>query len=193
MLVLELVMRILHIFGATLLVGAVAVMLLSLWPVIARMEEQPRRELFDAVRPRWAMLVGIGTGLLLISGLYNTAMISIKYQLDPSYHLLLGVKIVLGLVVFVLAALVSGRSGLAKKMQAKLSTWLAVTLLLAVATLAVGAHMKSLDRKSKPKDSATLSSIRGWTFDVGCSKFSVLRPILPAQTSQLESPHPARG
>jgi putative copper export protein len=147
--ILDLLMRVLHVLGATLLVGGLAAMLLAFMPVIARLDEQRRGELFDAFRPRWAMLIGIGTALLLVSGLYNTARIEMTMELPPIYHPLLGVKLILGLIVFALAALVSGRSGLAQKMQTNLHMWLLVTLLLAVATLTVAAWMRSLPHSLK--------------------------------------------
>jgi uncharacterized membrane protein len=158
---LDLLMRVLHIFGASILVGATVFMLLAYLPAVRKLDEERRREVFAALRPKWAMLVGIGTALLLVSGLYNTAMISIRYQFpaDVHYHAILGVKIVLALVVFLLAALVSGRSGAAAAMQQKLGMWLGITLLLLLATMSVAAFMKNVDRQWKDKTPTESSQV----------------------------------
>ncbi|MEQ8790461.1 MAG: hypothetical protein RIC55_29465 [Pirellulaceae bacterium] len=148
---LDLLMRVLHIFGASVLVGATLFMLMAVAPALGKLADERRLETFAALRPHWAMLVGLGTGLLLVSGLYNTAMISIRYKFpEVNYHALLGIKIGLALVVFALAAIVSGRSGLAERLRQKMTTWLAVTLTLLVVTMSVGAYMKSAVRVEKP-------------------------------------------
>jgi uncharacterized membrane protein len=158
MFLLDLLMRILHIFGATILVGAMVFMLAAFLPAARNLEEEPRKELFALVRKRWAMLIGIGTALLFVSGLYNAAMISIGFQFpEVNYNALLAVKLVLAIIVFLLAALVSGRSGAAQKMQQQLGMWLLVTLLLLVATLTVAAYMKTVVREPKVRQAADSS------------------------------------
>jgi len=147
---LDLLMRVLHIFGAAMLVGAMLFMLMAVVPALGHLADERRGEIFAALRPRWAMLVGIGAALLIVSGLYNAARISVLYDFSgTNYHALLTVKILLALVVFFLAALVSGRSSLAVRLQQKLSTWLIITLILMVATLAVASYMKSVDHVRK--------------------------------------------
>jgi putative copper export protein len=152
---LDLLMRVLHIFGATMLVGAMLFMLMAVVPALGRLADERRREMFAALRPRWAMLVGVGAALLLVSGLYNAARISILYDFSGThYQALLAVKILLALIVFLLAALVSGRSSLAVRLQQKLATWLIITLTLMVATMAVAAYMKSVAHVPKQPDAA---------------------------------------
>lgn len=152
---LDLLMRVTHILGACILVGATVFMLFALAPALGKLPDERRREFFAAVRPGWAMVVALGTGLLLISGLYNAAMVSIRYSFpDFNYNALLGVKIVLALIVFFLAAAVSGRSALAERMQQKLSLWLVITLAVLLVTLSVGAYMKSVPRVPKQREAA---------------------------------------
>ena len=152
---LDLLMRVLHIFGAVTLGGAIVFMGLAFLPGVARLADDERRGFFDAVRPRWAMLVGIGTGLLLVSGLYNAAMMSIRFTFpEVNYNALLGVKIILAMAIFLLAALLSGRSGAAERMREKLSMWLKITILLLVGVLAIAAVMKSTRHVEKPKNPA---------------------------------------
>lgn len=150
----DLLMRIMHILGAVTLGGSMLFAGLAYVPAAARLADEQCREMFAALRPRWAMLVGIGTGLLLISGLYNAAMFSIRYELPSYYHALLGIKIVLGLVIFMLAALLAGRTGAAEKLRQKFSMWLGITILLVVAVVVLGAVMKLTPRVPKAEKSA---------------------------------------
>ena len=59
-------------------------------------------EFREAVRRRWAKWVGISVLFLLVSGLYNAVTKIMAFELPPTYHMLVMVKLVLGFVVFLL-------------------------------------------------------------------------------------------
>jgi len=144
--ILILVFRWLHLVPATILVGGTIFLRCAYRP------SEPSSEQSENVRRRWAKLVMLSVALLLLSGLYNTAWISIKYELPGHYHMLLGVKILLALAVFFLVSVLSGRSDLAAKFRNKEAMWLNVTVFLAVAVVMLGGVMKTAEREEKPKD-----------------------------------------
>ena len=144
--ILILVFRWLHIVPASILVGGLIFLRCAYQPAEQSSEEN------EKVRRRWSKLVALSVGLLLLSGLYNTARISMGYDLPGSYQMLLGIKIVLALVVFFLSSVLSGRSELAVKVRQKELLWLNVNILLAVAVVMIGGVMKSVDRQEKTKD-----------------------------------------
>lgn len=145
--ILILVFRWLHIVPATILVGGTIFLRCAYQP------SEPSSEQSEKVRRRWAKLVMLSVALLLVSGLYNTAWISMKYEFPGGYyHMLLGIKIVLALAVFFLVSVLSGRSELATKFRDKEKTWLNVTVFLAVAVVLVAGVMKMAKRDVKAED-----------------------------------------
>src|SRR5262249_28167576 len=90
-----LVSRVLHILGAIILVGG----LFYLKTVVA--PSAPTGEAwFSGRRAAWAKWVGIATLLLLATGFWNYAqIIKLNLKMAPSYHMVLGIKILLGLAL----------------------------------------------------------------------------------------------
>jgi uncharacterized membrane protein len=150
-----LVSRILHILGAIILVGGLFYIRAILLPLPSR--EGPgegsslnTKALFGGRRAAWAMWVGIATLLLLATGFWNYwQMIRMHEKLASSYHMIAGIKILVGLAVFFLAALLAGRSAAAQMIRQKSRTWLTVCLILAVLTVALGSVLRSYPRISK--------------------------------------------
>jgi hypothetical protein len=118
------------------------------------MDSEKRAEVHQGVRSRWAMVVGIASGMLLISGIANLGLAS-RYTFDMpydvlSYSMLGGIKLILALPIFVLAALLMGKTNLAKKVQANAATVLNINLLLAVILVLIGGWLKFAKREPKP-------------------------------------------
>ena len=150
--ILILVFRWLHILPATILVGGT---------IFLRCAYQPSGQSSDEnekVRRRWSNLVMLSAGLLLLSGLFNTARVSMSFDLPSYYQALLGTKILLALGVFFISSVLSGRSELATKFRAKETLWLNVNVFLAVAVVMLGGVMKTTDHKEKDKDDGKESS-----------------------------------
>ena len=135
---------------AIILVGGVIFMRFVVVPALG---DKQQDELQDAFRRRWAKLVMLSAALLLISGLYNTAMKAMSYDLDTIYNSLLGIKILLALVILFLASVLAGRSEIAKKFREKESFWLNVNIVLAVALVCIAGFMKSGEYPEKPDES----------------------------------------
>lgn len=167
--VVELILRWVHILSAITLMGGALFMRFTLLPAVASLDEATQTQLHNAVRQRWARIVATCSGLLLISGLVNAVSVIKQYELDPVYHMLVMVKLLLALAVFFLSAVLSGRSGLAERMRQQRTRWLNITLLLALILVCVAGYMKMMDRTPKPEAASarqvfqplTVGAVRG--------------------------------
>ena len=146
--------RILHILGAIILVGGLFYLRAVILPL-------PYREgsgegsadadrLFGGRRAAWAMWVGIATLLLLVTGLWNyLQMIRMHEKLAPSYHMMAGIKILAGLALFFLAALLAGRSAAAQALRQRFRFWLTTCLILGILTVVLGSVLRTYPRVQK--------------------------------------------
>jgi uncharacterized membrane protein len=154
--IIGLVSRWFHILPAIALVGGTLFMRFSFVP--AASESNASAELRESVRRRWAKLVMISILFLLVSGLYNTAMKAMGFHLSVSYNLLLGVKILLGLAIFYLASVLSGRSKTAQKFREREQHWLNILCVLMLAVVLIAGFMKidsaGYEKKVKTDDAS---------------------------------------
>lgn len=151
---LSLVSRWFHILPAVILVGGSIFMWLVETPSLATLSAADQREYSNAVRAHWARLVMLTTAFLLITGLYNTGIKSMRFQLSTGYNVFLLVKILLALAVFALSALLSGKSSTAQKIQQDPARWLRLNCLLAIALVCVGGAMRQYEAKPRPPKAA---------------------------------------
>lgn len=158
--VLLLVLRWLHILAGITLMGGALFQRLALMPAAAELPDAAHDQLREAVRSRWARVVMSMSGMLLVSGLSSYVMTTINYQFDKAelpgrlYHMLFGIKFLLGLVVLYLAATLSGRSAAAQRMRANAAKWLTLNLILAVLVVMIGGFMRYAPRSVKQAPAA---------------------------------------
>lgn len=141
---LDLGLRFLHILSAIILLGGTFFLRFALGSASASS--------VPSWRPGWSRLVMITSGLLLISGLVNAVRNIIRYDFDVPYHGLVAVKLLLGLAMFFISAVIAGRSSLAEKFREKMMFWLNVNILLGLLTIAVAGYMRFSVRTPKPAD-----------------------------------------
>lgn len=147
---LQLLSRLGHILSAIILVGGLFYIRQVLRPTGDSSGRPSADALFGGSRAGWAKWVGITTALLLATGLLNyVLMIKQHERLASSYHMLAGMKMLIALVVFVLAALLAGRTAMADSFRQKWQTWLTLCLLLAIITVAVGSVLRTYPRTRK--------------------------------------------
>ena len=84
--ILLLAFRWLHILPAIALVGGAIFLRLAAEPTKSDSEGEAEEDRAEATRRRWAKLVMISSGLLLLSGLFNTGAISIKYGFPQKFY-----------------------------------------------------------------------------------------------------------
>jgi uncharacterized membrane protein len=172
----NLLLRYLHIFGAITLMGGTIFMRLALLPTLQSLDGDKKAAVHDGVRSRWAMVVGIASGMLLISGIANLGLAA-RYDYhvpgDLSYSMLGGIKLVLALPIFVLAALLMGKTSLAKKVQANAAMVLNINLLLAVILVLIGGWLKFSTKELKEKYRPSVVPAASAALDVGRGRESL--------------------
>jgi uncharacterized membrane protein len=142
--------RVLHILGAIILLGGLFYVRTVVTPAIVAGTAPPPDALFGGRRGKWAMLVGIATLLLLASGIFNYLYIINAFEkMAGRYHMLAGIKILLSLALFLLAALVAGRSAAAEGIRRNMRYWLGVCLALGIAIIILGAVLRTYERIPK--------------------------------------------
>jgi uncharacterized membrane protein len=141
--------RILHILGAIILVGGTFYLRAIILPNVGSTGTDTDRQ-FGGRRAAWAMWVGIATLLLLVSGLANYMYIIKSHErLASSYHMIAGMKMLGGVALFLLAALIAGRSPAAESIRQRMRFWLNVALLLGIVTVALGSVLRTYPRSPK--------------------------------------------
>ena len=143
--------RWMHILGAIMLVGGALFYWRAIWPGIAALDANARKDRFASIRPHWSKLVMVSIMLLLVSGLANIVLMAKAgefKQVASWYHILLLIKILLALSVFFLMSLITGRSARAERLRENSSFWLTLASMLAVLVVLLAGVMKVTPRKS---------------------------------------------
>jgi uncharacterized membrane protein len=154
----DLLLRWLHVFSAIAMVGGTIFWRFVLFPSLQSIPEDRRADLLSTIRGRWARIVMIGSAVLLVSGLINAVLAIQRYAFSgPAYHIMVSVKLLLALVVFWLAATLSGRSQNAERFRKRMGYWLTVNLVLAVILVGLAGIMKLTPRQPKSEATTTLS------------------------------------
>ena len=143
---LAIVARWAHILSAVVLVGGLLFQRLVMVPAVTEALDAERgQQLREAADRRWKLAVMVCTALLLLSGVYNFLTISIdKAEGVPAYHGLFGVKFVLALAVFFLAAVLSGRSDAFEGMRRNHGKWIAIVALAGLAVVLISGVLRNL-------------------------------------------------
>lgn len=158
-LLLDLVLRWMHIIGAIMLVGSTIFMRCVYVPAKEFTGEEPRAEFTEWIRKLWARMVMISSGQLLVSGLFGFMLVVMRYDISKeafpgtAYHMIFGIKFLLAFVIFFLAAALTGRSGLAQKLRQREKFWMMVNMVLAIIVVCFGGIMRSADRSVKATSS----------------------------------------
>src|SRR5262245_45256185 len=153
---LLLLLRYMHILGAIALMGGTIFLRFALRPVVVGLPPDTKATIHEQVRSRWSKFVMLASALLLLSGITNLALASAgRYIFEPvlgmekGYQRLVEVKFLLALPIFFIAALMTGRSSLAKKIQANAELWMNVNLTLALIMVLIGGYLKFVKRDPK--------------------------------------------
>jgi hypothetical protein len=140
--ILDTISRIVHIGTAITLVGGSVFTLLVLMPAAKTLPDEPHNQLAEAVTGRWRRFVYIGVLLFIVSGFYNYVRAIANHQGDALYHALLGMKMILALGVFFLAAALVGRNAKLEAIRRARCAWLKVLVILAAVIVAISGYVK---------------------------------------------------
>jgi len=155
--ILDLVLRWMHILSAVVLVGGTVFQWVAWAPAN---DDAKESETAAGVRSRWSKLVMAASGFLLISGLINLVLILNRFEIPKDsfpasvYHPVFGMKFLLAFGVFFLSSVLSGRSALAERFRAKEKMWLTINMSLAVIVVCLAGILKLADRAPKATGSS---------------------------------------
>ena len=146
-----LALRYLHILGAIALMGGTIFARFAVLPSIKTLTPHDQEELHAQIRRRWSKFVMAATLMLLVSGVANLGIYGAKFQFPtfPAYSMVAGIKLLLSLPIFFIAAMLTGRTNLARKIQANAKTWLTVNLVLALIMVLIGGGLRFAQREPK--------------------------------------------
>lgn len=140
---IQVILRIVHVATAIVLVGGSVFMRFALMPAAAGLGDAEHEALRERLMGRWRRFVHGGIALLLASGLYNYVVVMVPlHKGDGRYHMLVGIKMLLALVLFFLAAALVGRSSALQGLRDKVRTTLTVMILLAASIVAISGFLK---------------------------------------------------
>lgn len=143
--------RVLHVLSSIILLGGIFYLLAVVAPrVVAAGTHGDADAWFGGNRAAWAKWVGITTALLLVTGLFNFISIVKANEIARSYHMLGGMKILVALVIFFLAAILAGKTTLAESFREQMPKWLQLTMFVGIVIVIIGSVMRSYPREPKP-------------------------------------------
>lgn len=144
--VIVLISRVLHVASGGVILGGLVYLKYVIAPLASGSDDRDEA-LYRGRRSAWARLVMLCTTLLILSGFFNLYNIMVTSEDLPStYHMLFGIKFLLAMFVFFVAAGTAGASPLAVNMRARLDQWLNLALSATLAIFIVGAAMRSFDK-----------------------------------------------
>ena len=147
--VLGLVARWLHLLAAITAVGGTIFARAVVFPTLDGLPVDDREALHAAMRARWSVIVAAAIGFLLLSGLYNIGVTSVRFRLPGWYMGVFGVKFVLALIIFTVASLLTGKTAAADEMRKNARFWLNLNIVLAVAVVCLSGVLRTAEKTPK--------------------------------------------
>ena len=142
-----LVSRWVHVPSVIMLVGGSAFLLFVLAPAADKLSESEHKLLRENVLARWRKFVHPLVALILLSGLYN--FLVVRMNTEKPWHMLAGIKLLLGLFVLFVASALAGRSEASQKMRDNWRWWLKLNLIVAFVAVLLSGYMKFIPEKPK--------------------------------------------
>lgn len=133
-----------HLISIVTGVGLTLFQYLVLMPVLKRIEEISE-EFIQAVQRRAGMVIGIAWVLIWVTGIYNLVVIVPTVKLN--YHLVLGAKILLVLVLFFISTALSHPSLAFEGIRRNRARWISLAAWLGIVIIALSATMNMMRLK----------------------------------------------
>lgn len=140
--IVDVLSRIVHVATAIVLIGGTVFSWLILLPVARGLGETERANLIHGVTRRWKRVVHPGILLFLLTGFYNYYRAMPLHDGDGLYHGLIGTKMILALVIFIIASALVGGSPAMERIRQNRSFWMGVIVLLAAVIVAISGFVK---------------------------------------------------
>ena len=140
----DLVVKWVHLLSILTVVGFMLFQYLVLQPVLRRLQGVPE-DFVSALRRRSGIITGIAWVLIWVTGIYN--LVVVIPSVKPNYHMILGAKILLVLVLFFLSTALSHPSLAFEGIQRNRARWVALVAWLGIAILLLSAAMNMMRLK----------------------------------------------
>ncbi len=133
-----------HLLSIVTGVGFTLFQYLVLLPVLKRVQGVPE-DLVKALQRRAGMVIGIAWVLIWVTGIYN--LVVVVPAVKPNYHMVLGAKILLVLVLFFISTALSHPSLAFEGIQRNRAKWVALAAWLGIVIIALSATMNMMRLK----------------------------------------------
>jgi hypothetical protein len=159
-LIVPLAARWVHIGCACIALGGPFFVRFGLMPTVgATLPPEQALALREAINKRWRMIVGIVITLLIVTGLY-TFLVPVRIEgelvtarwkdlpedLQRSYQMVFGIKMMAAFAVFFLASVLPGRAQSFAVVRKNAKFWTTVLLLCGAVVVLCGGRLRSLER-----------------------------------------------
>lgn len=148
--ILGLIARWLHILSAITVLGGSLFARFAVFPGLSHLSEADRQALHKSIRTHWSKFVHISFGLLLLTGLYNYAMLEMRFSLPMAFRMLFAVKFLLALAVMALGSLLVGRSPAADQLRRHAKIWIGVVIACGVTIVILSGMLRSFHTQGLP-------------------------------------------
>ncbi|HTM53840.1 MAG TPA: hypothetical protein VL175_07400 [Pirellulales bacterium] len=146
---LSLLARWAHILAAIVAVGGTVFARFVATPALNEFSPETKLAVHAAMRRRWSAIVAGSIAFLLVSGLYNVGVLSIRYHLPRWYMPLFAVKFLLAFAIFTLASLLSGKTAAAEALRRNAPRWMNLNIAMAVAVVCISGVLRTAERTPK--------------------------------------------
>lgn len=145
----EIVSRWLHLTAVIVAVGGTVFLRLVLHPTVrAALPDDAAQALREKLIRRWARFVHTAILVIILSGIYNLIVQIPRHKAGgggmPLYHVLLGPKLLLALILFFIAIALTGRSQTFEGMRKQRPRWMAINIAIAAVIVLISNILKNI-------------------------------------------------
>lgn len=140
--IIALISRWTHVGTAIVLVGGTIFLRFVLAPAAAQLPDNEHARLKELVMGTWKKFVHAGIALFLVSGIYNYIIARPLHSGDKIYHILMGIKMLLAVVIFLFASALVGRSKAFEGMRKNAKAVQLLMIVLAAVIVGISGYLK---------------------------------------------------
>jgi len=140
--ILDAMSRFAHVGTAIVVLGGSIFMRFVLMPAANQLPTEAHDQLRAAVLAKWKRFVHGGIAVFLLSGFYNYMRLMPGHRGDKLWHMLIGIKMLLALVVFFLASALVGKSKAFEGLRQQRAKWLGIVIFLSLVIVGISSFLK---------------------------------------------------
>ena len=130
--------KFLHVMSAAIAFGGVAFVLWALMPSLGRIDSEASGKLMENAAVRFSRMIWIAIALLIITGIWMIIVVLTTAVPNPLYHSILGLKIILAIVIFVIAIALTLPGKAFQSMKQNRRRWMIINIHLFVIVFFLG-------------------------------------------------------